>query len=139
MFIFGDQFGCRYVGTCCGVVRVLWVHGGDGRADTFDDRVERVERIVGCCWHGSASSRPADQNPQKKRSRTRVSATESKRKHFKTNKGKNRAESHLDEEEWSAEDSEDDMNDADLIPREPDLSRMMKMPRFQMTMISYLM
>jgi len=67
----------------------------------------------------SASSRLADRNPQKKRSRTQVSATESKRKRVKTNKGKNRAQSHLDEDEWSAEDSEDDMDDTDLIPREP--------------------
>ncbi|KAH0839886.1 hypothetical protein J3R83DRAFT_837 [Lanmaoa asiatica] len=67
----------------------------------------------------SAPPRVVDQNPQKKRLRTHVSIKQSKRKRAKT-KGKDKiSQSHLDEDEWSAEDSEEDTDDADLIPREP--------------------
>jgi phage repressor protein C with HTH and peptisase S24 domain len=66
-----------------------------------------------------ASPRLEDRNPPKKRLRTQVSAKQSKRKRAES-KGKNKfSQSHLDEDEWSAEESEQDTDDANLIPREP--------------------
>lgn len=48
-----------------------------------------------------------------------MSAEQSKRKRAKT-KGKDKiSQNHLDEDVWSAEESEEDMDEADPIPREP--------------------
>ncbi|KAI9574717.1 hypothetical protein HD554DRAFT_84576 [Boletus coccyginus] len=66
-----------------------------------------------------ATPRLADRNLQKKSSRTRVSAKQSKRKRTKSKRKDKSFQSHPDEDEWSAEDSEEDMSDADPISRGP--------------------
>ncbi|KAF8138427.1 hypothetical protein EV363DRAFT_1393879 [Boletus edulis] len=66
-----------------------------------------------------APARLVDRNPQQKGLRTRVPGKQSKRKRAKSQGRDKSSQSHRDEDEWSAEESEDNMDDAGPVPREP--------------------
>lgn len=66
-----------------------------------------------------ASARLADCNPPKKGSGNQLSVRQSKRKRLKSKGKKKPSQSRLDDDEWSPEESEEDMDADDPISGEP--------------------